>query len=227
LRVSATQDATGWASLFRTAFERSANPMALLRPNRVFVAVNQAFVDTFGYTPEQVVDRRADFLVEPRMLGQVETDWETLRRTGQITGNREFVAADGGHVRVHFAAQRADVIGEELVLYVVLPSRPRQVNVGSRRPGDQRTLTPREREVVSEIAMGRRVNEIAARLFISPTTVRSHVRNAMEKVGARSQAQLVAIALSECLLDHDCVHRDQAAGSVSRRARSTSATDQA
>lgn len=201
-----TRHATGWASLFQTAFDRSANPMALLHPNRVFVAVNQAFVDTFGYTPEQVLGRRADFLVEPRMLGQVETDWETLRRTGQISGNREFIAADGRHLRVHFAAQRADVIGEEFVLYVVLPAHPRHVQVGE-GPRERQALTPREQEIVSEIAMGRRVNEIAARLFISPTTVRTHVRNAMDKVGARSQAQLVAIALSDCLLDHDCVHR--------------------
>lgn len=201
-----TRHATGWASLFQTAFDRSANPMALLHPNRVFVAVNQAFVDSFGYTPEQVLGRRADFLVEPRMLGQVETDWETLRRTGQISGNREFIAADGRHLRVHFAAQRADVIGEEFVLYVVLPAHPRHVQVGE-GPRERQALTPREQEIVSEIAMGRRVNEIAARLFISPTTVRTHVRNAMDKVGARSQAQLVAIALSDCLLDHDCVHR--------------------
>lgn len=201
-----TRHATGWASLFQTAFDRSANPMALLHPNRVFVAVNQAFVDTFGYTAEQVLGRRADFLVEPRMLGQVETDWETLRRTGQISGNREFIAADGRHLRVHFAAQRADVIGEEFVLYVVLPAHPRHVQVGE-GPRERQALTPREQEIVSEIAMGRRVNEIAARLFISPTTVRTHVRNAMDKVGARSQAQLVAIALSDCLLDHDCVHR--------------------
>lgn len=204
--MNVTRHATGWASLFQTAFDRSANPMALLHPNRVFVAVNQAFVDTFGYTAEQVLGRRADFLVEPRMLGQVETDWETLRRTGQISGNREFIAADGRHLRVHFAAQRADVIGEEFVLYVVLPAHPRHVQVGE-GPRERQALTPREQEIVSEIAMGRRVNEIAARLFISPTTVRTHVRNAMDKVGARSQAQLVAIALSDCLLDHDCVHR--------------------
>ena len=141
-----TRHATGWASLFQTAFDRSANPMALLHPNRVFVAVNQAFVDTFGYTPEQVLGRRADFLVEPRMLGQVETDWETLRRTGQITGNREFIAADGRHLRVHFAAQRADVIGEEFVLYVVLPAHPRHVQVGE-GPRERQALTPREQEV--------------------------------------------------------------------------------
>jgi len=68
-------------------------------------------------------------------------------------------------------------------------------------------LSRRELEVVWELALGRRAPEIAARLHISRNTVRSHIRNAMVKTGARSQAHLVAIALVGRLLDHDLLAR--------------------
>jgi DNA-binding NarL/FixJ family response regulator len=42
--------------------------------------------------------------------------------------------------------------------------------------------------------------QIAQRLVLSPETVRTHVRNAMEHAGARTRAQLVAIALEAGLV---------------------------
>jgi DNA-binding NarL/FixJ family response regulator len=55
-------------------------------------------------------------------------------------------------------------------------------------------LTPREREVVAAIAGGFDNKEIAARMFLSPFTVKTHANRAMTKVGARDRAQLVAFA---------------------------------
>ncbi|MFF2053548.1 response regulator [Leifsonia sp. NPDC058194] len=56
------------------------------------------------------------------------------------------------------------------------------------------TLTPREREVVRAVATGLSNEEIAARTFVSPFTVKTHATRAMAKVGARDRAQLVAFA---------------------------------
>jgi DNA-binding CsgD family transcriptional regulator len=41
----------------------------------------------------------------------------------------------------------------------------------------------------------------ARRCTFAPDTVRAHVRNAMAKTGARTRAQLIAIALTEGLID--------------------------
>ena len=66
-----------------------------------------------------------------------------------------------------------------------------------RRPeASQLSLTKREREVVRLIALGRATGEIAMVLNISSETVRTHVRNAMTKLGAHTRAQLVALVLS-------------------------------
>jgi DNA-binding NarL/FixJ family response regulator len=57
------------------------------------------------------------------------------------------------------------------------------------------SLTERERDIVAWVATGRSNDEIAAELFISPATVRTHVGRAMLKLGARDRAQLVVFAV--------------------------------
>jgi len=55
-------------------------------------------------------------------------------------------------------------------------------------------LTEREREVVGLVGRGLSNAEIAAELFISPATAKTHVSHAMLKLDARDRAQLVVIA---------------------------------
>lgn len=57
-----------------------------------------------------------------------------------------------------------------------------------------RFLTDREREVVGLAGAGLSNDEIAARLFLSPATVKTHVSRSMIKVGVRDRAQLVVFA---------------------------------
>ncbi|MCU1459852.1 MAG: two component transcriptional regulator, LuxR family [Actinomycetia bacterium] len=55
-------------------------------------------------------------------------------------------------------------------------------------------LTDREREVMTHVAAGLSNDEIAAALFISPATAKTHVSRTMIKLGARDRAQLVVFA---------------------------------
>ena len=55
-------------------------------------------------------------------------------------------------------------------------------------------LTPREREVVCLIASGLSDEEISRKIYISPSTVKTHAARAMTKLGARDRAQLVVYA---------------------------------
>lgn len=61
--------------------------------------------------------------------------------------------------------------------------------------GRDKTLSPREREILGLLSQGLSGEEAATQLFLSPETVRTHVRNAMTKLGAATRAHAVALAL--------------------------------
>ena len=61
-------------------------------------------------------------------------------------------------------------------------------------------LTEREREIVALVGKGLSNDDIAAQLFVSPLTAKTHVNRAMTKLGARDRAQLVVIAYQSGLV---------------------------
>jgi DNA-binding NarL/FixJ family response regulator len=63
-------------------------------------------------------------------------------------------------------------------------------------------LTQREREVLALVAEGLSNQAIAERLMLSINTVRNHVQSLLNKLGAHSKLEAVAIATREGLLDH-------------------------
>lgn len=62
------------------------------------------------------------------------------------------------------------------------------------------TLTGRELEILDLVSKGFTYPEIGPRVFLAPETVRSHAKKAIVKMGARTQAQAVAVAIREGLL---------------------------
>lgn len=70
----------------------------------------------------------------------------------------------------------------------------------ARRTEKARPLSERERQVLRLLAEGSSYAEIGSTLFLSPDTVRSHAQRAMEKLGARTRTQAVAVAMREALI---------------------------
>jgi DNA-binding NarL/FixJ family response regulator len=62
-------------------------------------------------------------------------------------------------------------------------------------------LTAREREILQLLADGMSNADVAAKLFISQETVKSHVRHILTKLEADSRTHAVAIALRESIID--------------------------
>ena len=61
-------------------------------------------------------------------------------------------------------------------------------------------LTDREREIAALVAHGLSNDEIAARLYLSPLTAKTHVNRAMSKLRARDRAQLVVLVYQSGLV---------------------------
>ena len=82
----------------------------------------------------------------------------------------------------------------------------RQVHAGKKRVPNQvashlaehmsdEALTPREIDVLRQIAGGNRNRDIGDRLSISEETVKVHIKHLMDKLGARDRTQAIAIAV--------------------------------
>jgi PAS domain S-box-containing protein len=185
----------GWAALFWGAFKGSRNAMVLLDDQRRHLDVNGAYLKLLGYRRDALIGRPVWELVAggPQLT---EQEWRETIAHHEFNGEADLVRADGTTVTVQYAGHTELVTGERRVLFVALSTS--RWGRHSRRETDgatQDALSSREREIVRLVAAGETGPEIADQLHISHATVRTHVRNAMAKVGARSRAQLVAKAL--------------------------------
>jgi len=185
----------GWLLLFWIVFARSANPMALLTLDRRCIAVNRATVTLTGYPRERIIGRRIETILVPDEPGSLDAEWRELERGRDFEGERIVSTSSGERVTVQYAMRRVRLESREVVLAVVLDASLEPIRTRPAGSWQARMLSPRELEIVSQVAMGRRAHEIADDLGIAESTVKTHLRNAMRKVGARSQAQLVALVI--------------------------------
>jgi PAS domain S-box-containing protein len=195
--MSSPASGSGWSGLFHDAFRKSLNPMVLIDGrDRVQVDVNNAFARLLGRSRSALIGRPIYEFVEhgPRAT---PSEWNQAMSQEEITGETELLRADGSTVSVQYAAYPEVVTGRKLVLFVALNTS--RWGGHFRRHPDPRAaggaLSERELEVVRMIALGASGPEIAEQLHISHNTVRTHARNAMDAVGARSRAHLVAKVL--------------------------------
>jgi len=84
---------------------------------------------------------------------------------------------------------------EKIILREVLvPADPTPAPFTLNQPQvDALNITPRELEILSLIAQGLSNREIAARLFVSENTVKTHCSRAFDKLGARRRTQAVQL----------------------------------
>ena len=192
--------ADDWSSLFQAAFRDSRNAMVLADDERRVVDVNGACLQLLGYGRMEVVNRPMYKFVagDPVMTPE---EWVAALAHHRFSGEAEMVRADGATVDVQWGATTELVTGRRLVLVVALSVSGRGRGIRSGEPPEpgRGALSAREREVVRLIALGGTAAEIADELQISHHTVRTHVRNSMKRVGARSRAHLVAKALGDGL----------------------------
>jgi PAS domain S-box-containing protein len=186
---------SGWEALFWTLFERTTNPIAVLDDQLRFLAVNEPAVVVLGHTRGFLLGRRSLDVIAADRRAEAERQWQDLLQTGESSGETTVVRSNGTRAEIEFAARFVTANGRRLAVHVVTEVREPGA---AQKPSeaDPAALTRREREVVTLIALGEDTAGISAELTITPATARTHVRNAMRKLGVRTRAQLVAVSLA-------------------------------
>jgi DNA-binding NarL/FixJ family response regulator len=134
-----------------------------------------------------------------RRLVAQEPELRILLYTG-ATNERELLhALDAGAAGFALKSGRPEELEEALRTVAAggdyLDPRLTPVLVAGRRAGGGGLLSPREAEILELLSRGLSGEDAAVQLHLSPLTVRTHVRNAMRKLGAATRAHAVALAI--------------------------------
>lgn len=181
-------DAEDW----RAIFERSGCLMFLEDDDAKILRVNVAACRVLKRRRDDLEGATADdFTVWPAADVRAKQR-RALRRDGVMVVRRRLSTGDGGTVDLDLCGT-AGVL-PNLNLFVGVPPGTQHE---PRPDAHGRPLTPRERQIVDLLADGLTGAEAARHLVLSPDTVRTHIRNAMDKLGARTRAHLVAMRMRD------------------------------
>lgn len=164
------------------------SPVALcVTRQRVIVACNAAFAALFDYPVDELVGASIAVLYpsrqEFRRIGQ--RGYPNMRQGRRYQDERLMRRRAGALMwcRVTGRATDAEAPAREAVWAFERVEH---------EVGAVASLSPREREVVTQLAAGHTSKEIARLLGLSPRTVEMHRARLLRKLGVRSTAQLLA-----------------------------------
>ena len=122
-------------------------------------------------------------------------DANTGRREGALRQARLALGPDRARAAGQRGVAMSMTAAAEYALMLTAPQSPQPL-----APSGPGRLSARERELVTLVAQGRTDAQIAAQLYISIRTVRSHLDRIRDKTGCRRRADLTRLALSEGLV---------------------------
>lgn len=197
-------DVVGEASDGRAALQRAR----ALKPDVVVMDVRMPGVDGIRATEEITADPT---LAATRVLVITTYDVDANVFAALRAGASGFLLKDlePGELRraVHVIAAGEALLAPSATRSLIASFVAMHPAPGRDVHGDQNSMSPslaaltdREREIVALVARGLGNDDIAARLVISPTTVKTHVSHALIKLGARDRAQLVVFAYESGLV---------------------------
>jgi len=178
-----------WTEATRQTFWRrfpdSRTPMLVSGDEGVYRAANDAACRLLGRSPQDIVGQEVGFLAAPDERRRLPALVAEFRQTGYLFFLGQIVRPDGEPVEIEGTAAR-DAPEARHHLTLLWPREDRATEC---------LLSRREHEITALLASGLTGAQIAEQLGLSPDTVRTHVRNAMERSGAATRAHLVALAV--------------------------------
>jgi PAS domain S-box-containing protein len=180
-------------------FERSSTPMVLVDDERRYRDCNSAACEALAATREELLTMRLDDRMPPERLPGLDERWERFLKLRTYSGPSSFLTRDGRVVEAHQSSTPNVLPGLHFLVFT--PAGEQAIldevveKADAKSDAETGSLTRREREVLTLLARGLTGAQIAERLSLSPETVRIHVRNARGRLGARTRAHAIALAL--------------------------------
>jgi DNA-binding CsgD family transcriptional regulator len=177
--------------------------MVIADNERRYVAANPAACLLLRLPEREVCKRSIDDLTPPENRSQIEPMWEAFLLEGTQRGTFELLMPDGPRLQVEYSATADVEPGRHLSILMFPVGEPERHP--HHRASSRPVLTPRERQVLTMVAMGMGSAWIASALSVSTSTVESHVRHCLDKLQARNRAHAIALAVRahEISLDLD------------------------
>jgi PAS domain S-box-containing protein len=183
------------ADLFRAIFDTDPDGLLVADDARRYVEGNRAARNFLGLSREELRQHGVGDFASDQMSASVERLWQVLMSRGSVEGLLPLKVADGIERTVHFHARAHVVPGRHVISFRLAPPERQTTGLVLSEGRTGARLTKREREVLTLLARGANAEEVAVDAVLSPETVRTHVRNAMRKLGARSRPHAVALAV--------------------------------
>ena len=158
------------------------------RPDVVIMDLRMPQMDGIEAT-EEIVSR----VPEARVLVFTAYSERALLQRGLESGARGYILKEAPHETLLRAIEKI-AAGETFV-------DPALMSALTKTRDGTDVLTAREREILQLLADGMSNADVAAQLFISQETVKSHVRHILTKLEADTRTQAVAIALRDAMID--------------------------
>lgn len=190
-------------------FSTSRNPMLLADDDRRYVNANTAALVLLGYDLATLRTMRIDDVAMPEARPFMDDVWADFLERGGSIGHFSILRSDGTPITVEFNATANVRPGLHLTVFInPLVTGDAQgldeitegkfsvdepVEAVSQSAGG--LLTPLEKRVITLLALGLNWHEVADELETSPAEVRVAMQEAMEKLGARTRAHAVSVAI--------------------------------
>jgi DNA-binding CsgD family transcriptional regulator len=161
---------------------------------RRYVAANPAACLLLRLPEEEVLRLRVDDLTPAEARDHMDEMWTAFLREGTQRGTFALQMPDGPRLAVDYSATAHVAPGRHLSIFMFPTPSGDVEHDPARQPGIE-LLTDREREVLNLVAMGMGSTWIASTLGVSSSTVETHVRHCLQKLGARNRAHAIALGV--------------------------------
>jgi len=200
-----------------TLFSQSRNPMLLADDDRRYVNANTAALVLLGYDLATLRTLRIDDITMHDYRPFLDDIWADFLARGGTVGRFSVLRSDGTPVDIEFNATANVAPGLHLSIFINPQVTGDPAGLDDDDQADKNfnepvpvvadhtggVLDDGERRVVTLLALGMNWHEVADDLGMSAGDVRTVMESAMHKLGARTRAHAVSIAMRAGEIDPD------------------------